>query len=172
MEEFPRWKQSSKVVKLQTIKKLNKQEPLVDVLSEEMDKHLKGEKIFTSSYNDWPIELDAKWSTKKVHLKMSAKVPKFHIIFENCTIRKAKLMSIVAGYDNYKLSGGSSPISDVFVTSASAKNLLKGKNASFELSHKHLIYEIQLKRTDKTSLTNVFILFNRLTQEINELIRN
>jgi hypothetical protein len=149
---------------------LKKQETLADLITEEMISQPKGEKIINSEYNDWKIEIFAKWNSKKVDLNISAKVPKFHITFENCVIRKAELISIIARADNYKIIGNSSSISDLLLSDPIARNLLKGANARFELTDKNLIYKIRLKRKDKTSLTNVFILIEKLTEKIDLII--
>jgi len=149
---------------------LTKQETLADLLSNQMIFQPKGKKLIKSKYNDWKIELLAEWNSRKVNLNISAKVPKFHISFDNCVIRKAKLMSLIARYDNYNIIGKSSHISDLLLSDPVAKNLLKGRNARFELTDKNLIYKVRLKRRDKTSLSNVLVLIEKLTERINLII--
>ncbi|GHC66282.1 hypothetical protein [Ulvibacter litoralis] len=149
---------------------MSKQETLADLITNETTSKPKGEKVLKSNYNDWNIETLAEWNSKKINLRISARVPKFHITFENCIIKKAKIISIITRYDNFKIRGKSSSISDLLLSDPIAKNLLKGGNARFELSDKNLIYNVKLKRQDKTSLINVFILIEKLTEKIDMII--
>jgi hypothetical protein len=149
---------------------LKKQETFADLIFEEMISQPKGEKIFNLKYHDWKIKILAQWNNRKVNLKISVRVPKFHISFENCVIRKAKLISLIARYDNFNLQGNSSPVSDLLLSDPIAKNLLKGNKARFELADKNLIYDVRLKRQDKTSLSNVIILIEKLTEKIDLII--
>ncbi|WP_034257692.1 hypothetical protein [Altibacter lentus] len=147
-----------------------KQETLADLISNEIISQPKGEKVILSKYNDWKIEYFVKWNSRKVNLIISAQVPKFHITFDNCVIKKAKLISIISRYENYKILGKSSSISELLLADPTSRSLLKGENAEFELKDKNLIYKVRLKTSDKTSLSNVIILIEKLTEKIDLII--
>ena len=147
-----------------------KKQNFADLLYENINSTQDGEKSFNSKFNDWETEILAYWNSKNVYLTISSRAPKFHITFENCIIRKAKLLSVIARYDNYKFKGKSSPLSDLLLSDPVAKNLMQARNASFAIINKKLTYEARLKRGDKTSLSNILILVEKLTEKINSII--
>ena len=149
---------------------MNKEEKLADLLFQEINNSKNGEKKFTASFNDWKAEVYAKWNSRNVNLIINSRVPKFHITFDNCSIKKELLISLIARYDNYKLSGSSSPVSDLLLQDTNSRSLLKGRKASFKLKDKNLIYSIQLKKNDRVSLSNVFTLLHNLTRQIDLII--
>ena len=152
------------------IHRVDKEEKFADLLSQEINNSKNGKKKFATSFNDWKAEVYAKWSSRNVNLIITSRVPKFHITFDNCSIKKALLISLIARYDNYKLSGSSSPVSDLLLQDLNSRSLLKGRKASFKLKDKSLIYSIQLKKNDRVSLSNVFTLLHNLTRQIDLII--
>ena len=129
----------------------------------------KGNKVIIEKSGNWTLEIDSNWNFKQIDLNIKARKSNLYSEFVNCTIKKAPLISLIARYDNYNLSGKVSEISDFLLSSQLSINLLKSRKASFELNGKYLIYNCRIGRHDKISLSNIFELIEKLTEEIDKL---
>ena len=129
----------------------------------------KGNKVIIENSENWTLEITANWNSKRIDLTIKSRKSNLYSDFTKCSIKKDSLISLIARYDNYNLSGKKSVISDFLLISPLSLNLLKGEKASFELNGKYLIYSCRIGRQDKNSLSNIFILIEKLTEEIDKL---
>ena len=132
----------------------------------------KGNKVSIENSENWTLEITANWNSKRIDLTIKSRKSNLYSDFTECVIKKDSLISLVARYDNYNLSGKKSVISDFLLLSPLSLNLLKAKKASFELKAKYLIYNCRISREDKNSWSNIFILIEKLIAEIDKLIEN
>ena len=130
----------------------------------------KGNKVVFEDSKNWTLEIDAHWNTKRIELIIKSRKSNAYTNFTTCEIKKAPVLSLIARYDNYKLSGKDSEVSNILLTSPLALNLLKARKGSFELNGKYLIYTCRIGRKDKKSLSNIFILIQELNEKIATLI--
>ncbi len=130
----------------------------------------KGNKVIIENSENWTLEITANWNSKRIDLTIKSRKSNLYSDFTECSIKKDSLISLIAQYDNYNLSGKKSVISDFLLINPLSLNLLKGEKASFELNGKYLIYNCRIVRRDKHSLSNIFILIEKLTEEIDKLI--
>lgn len=130
----------------------------------------KGNKVVFEDSKNWTLEIDAHWNTKRIDLIIKSRKSNAYTNFTTCEIKKAPVLSLIARYDNYKLSGQDSEVSNILLTSPLALNLLKARKGSFELNGKYLIYTCRIGRKDKKSLSNIFILIQGLNEKIATLI--
>ena len=129
----------------------------------------KGNKVIIENSRNWTLEIDSNWNSKRIDLTIKSRKSNLYSEFTYCSIKKASLISLIARYDNYNLTGKTSEISDFLLTSTLSLNLLKSRKASFELNGKYLIYNCRIGRQDNHSLSNIFILIEKLTEEIVKL---
>lgn len=145
-------------------------------LSEELTEHMnlfpKGTKVIFENSENWTLEIVAQWNSKRINLTIKSRKSNAYSDFTTCEIKKAPFLSLVARYDNYKLSGNGSEFSNILLTSPVALNLLKARKGSFVLHSKYLIYTCRIGRNDKKSLSNICILIQKLTQEIDTFTGN
>ncbi|HMC01948.1 MAG TPA: hypothetical protein VKN14_13005 [Flavobacteriaceae bacterium] len=139
------------------------------MLTKEMILLQKGNKEIIENSENWTLEIDSNWNSKRIDLTIKSRKSNLYSEFTHCSIKKAFLISLIARYDNYNLSGKASEISNFLLTSPLSLNLLKSRKASFELNGKYLIYNCRIGRRDKHSLSNIFILIEKLTKEIDKL---
>lgn len=145
---------------------------LSEVLTEHMNLFPKGTKVIFENSENWTLEIEAQWNSKRINLTIKSRKSNAYTDFTTCEIKKAPFLSLVARYDNYKLSGNDSEVSNILLTSPVALNLLKARKGSFVLHGEYLIYTCRLGRKDKKSVSNIFILIQKLNQEIDTLTDN
>jgi len=143
---------------------------LQKVLLNQMNLFPVGNKTFIEKNKNWNLEINAKWNSRRINLSITSKKLNFNKEFIPFSIKKAPFLSFIARYNNYKFYGKSSRVSDLFLESPFAQNLLISRKANIELNHKNWIYKGQIRRKDKTSLSNIFILIERLNEQIDLLI--
>ncbi|ARV15897.1 hypothetical protein [Polaribacter sp. SA4-12] len=148
---------------------MSKLHKLSELLTKEMILFPKGDKKIIHNYQNWTLEIESKWNSKRIDLTIKSRKSNLHSQFTHCSIKKDFIMSIIARYDNHKLSGESSEISDLLLTSKFSLYLLKMKKASFELNGKYLVYNCRIGRSDKHKLSNIFILIEKIIEEIDKL---
>jgi len=84
-----------------------------------------GNKTIIENSENWTLEIDSNWNSKRIDLKIKSRKSNLYSEFAHCSIKKASLISLIARYNNYNLSGKASKISDFLLTSPLSLNLLK-----------------------------------------------
>lgn len=143
---------------------------LSELLTNEMDLFPKGNKVIIEKSGDWIMEIDSNWNSKRIDLNIKSRKSNLNSEFTYCSIKKAPFISLITRYDNYNITGKPSVISDYLLTNPLSLNLLKPREASFELNGKCLIYNCRINRLDKSSLSNIFKVLEKLNREITKLI--
>lgn len=153
-------------------RKLNEFHKLSELITKEMILFPKGNKVIIENYENWTLEITANWNSKRIDLTIKSRKSNLYSDFTECSIKKSSLISLIARYDNYNLSGKKSVISDFLLSSPLSLNLLKCKKASFKLSGKYLIYNCRINCEDKDSLSNIFFLIEKVIAAIDKLTEN
>ena len=130
---------------------------------------LKGEVKFVESFNNWSINVIAKWNKKRVQITIKCRKLDLQTEFVSCALTDANFLSLITRSDTVSFSGGKSEFSELIIKSTAAQSLMGSRNASIKLNGKQLIFNGGIRKNDDSSLSNVVILIEVLMKEIDEL---
>lgn len=134
-----------------------------------MKTFLKGEIRFVESFNNWSIDVFTRWKKRKIQITLKCRKLDLQTEFVSCSLKDANFLSLITRADTFSFSGGKSEFSELIMESSAAQSLMGCRNSSIKLNGKHLIFNGGLRKNDESSLSNVFILIEILTKEIDDL---
>ena len=142
---------------------------LAKSITNSMRTFLKGEVKFVESFNNWSINVFVKWNMKRIRITIKCRKLDLQTEFVPCALSDANFLSFITRSDTVSFSGGKSEFSELIIKSKAAQSLMGSRNASIKLNGKYLTFNGGLRKNDESSLSNVFVLIEILTKEIDEL---
>ncbi|AXG68489.1 hypothetical protein KORDIASMS9_00704 [Kordia sp. SMS9] len=137
---------------------------------------LKGDIHFTESKGKWSVEVNAVWNKRINRITIRARNSDFSQDFPYCKLFKAKFLTLVSYMmmrsESYSFKGERSVFSETMLSSKAVIPLMETKNPIIELKDSFLIFSGGIRSKDYKSLSNIFILFDVLLAEIDQVITN
>ena len=134
-----------------------------------MSTPLKGEVNFSENYNKWILKVNVKWTKRWTQIKIDSRKTDLQDDFVNCSLTKAQFFTFLSRSETYNFKGTKSNYSELLLESVEAQCLMDSKNPKLKLDEKSLIFEGGIRKKDQKSLSNVFILFETLMDDIDYL---
>lgn len=133
---------------------------------------LKGEVCFSENYNNWILNVMVKWGKRRLRIKINSRKMDLKNDFLSCSITKAQFLTFLSRSETYNFKGNKSIYSELLLETVETQFLMDSKNPIIKLDKRSLIFEGGIKKKDFKSLSNVFILFETLMNEIDSVKQN
>jgi hypothetical protein len=149
---------------------LSQNHKLSELLLKSINSSLKGERQIIDKKDNWTQEIDANWNKRKITLSIKSRKSNLQDEFTKCQIKKTLFMSIVAGYDNFKISGNESIVSDLILSDPTTRFFLSGNKSSFKLDGNYFIYKCRIAKRNKELLSSIFLMMDEMTKKIDLVV--
>lgn len=130
---------------------------------------LKGEISFSENYNKWIVKASVKWTKRMTTINLNSRKTDLDNEFLSCSLTKAQFFTFLSRSETYNFSGNKSIYSELLLESVETQCLMDSKKPLISLDKKSLIFKGGIRKKDHKSLSNVFILFETLMDEIDYL---
>lgn len=130
---------------------------------------LKGDVSFSENYSKWIVKVNVKWNKKEITININSRKTDLKSNFLSCSLTRAQFLSFLFRFDAYNFSGTKSKYSELLLKSVETQYLMDSKKPLIKLHEKSLIFAGRIRKKDIKSLSNVFLLFETLMQEIDSL---
>ncbi|MCL5129747.1 MULTISPECIES: hypothetical protein [unclassified Algibacter] len=134
-----------------------------------MNTLLKGEVKFVEQNNFWTIKVEAQWGRKWLLTTIKSQKSDLKPNFNSCSLTQASFLSFLTRSDSFNFYGEKSKYSKLLLESPETGKLMASKNSSIALNGSTLIFTGSVRKKDATSLSNIFILIQRLQAKIDQL---
>ena len=130
---------------------------------------LKGEISFSKNYCKWIVKVTVKWNKRTITINLDSRKTDLENDFLYCSLTKAQFFTFLSRSETYNFRGNKSIYSELLFESAETQCLMDSKNPLIKLYKKSLIFKGGILKKDHKSLSNVFMLFETLMNEIDYL---
>lgn len=128
----------------------------------------KGSVDVTYTFANWTISVESIWGKRRNNIYLSANHCE-HLVHKNSyhlTQTWIYRVLVRARSPNYNSRGSTNKITHLLLSSENSLHMLEAIKPSFALKKKKVAYSARLKGRDFKSLSNCFILFERLLEQI------
>ncbi|WP_152975640.1 hypothetical protein [Lacinutrix himadriensis] len=130
---------------------------------------LKGDVHFVENYNSWVIHVFVKWNRRNTTITINSRKTDLKSNFLSCTLSKSQFFTFISRSETYNFRGEKSVFSELLLENVETQCLMDSKNPSIELDGKSFLFKGGIRKKDSESLSNIFILFETLMDEIDSL---
>ena len=130
---------------------------------------LKGEVKFNEKEECWSTEVIAQWNKKYITIKLKSRKSDLTFDFVPCHLKPAYFFTFLTRSETFNFYGRKSQYSDVLLSSSTTQYLMDSRHPRLGLEEKCLVFNGGVRRNDTESLSNVFILLEKLRAEIDKL---
>ena len=129
----------------------------------------KGEFQFNKRENVWSIDVISKWNKKYISIEYKSRKTDLGLDFDSCHLKPAYFFTFLTRSETYNFYGKKSQYSDVLLSSSTTQYLMDSRHPKLGLNGKYLIFNGGVRRNDYRSLSNLFILLEKLMSEIDSI---
>ena len=130
---------------------------------------LKGEISFSENHNKWIVKAIVKWNKRVTTIYLNSRKIDLENDFLSCSLTKSQFFTFLSRSETYNFNGNKSIYSELLFESVETQCLMDSKKPTIKLDNKSLIFEGGIRKRDYKSLSNVFMLFETLLDEIDYL---
>lgn len=129
----------------------------------------KGEFQINKRENVWSIDVISKWNKKYISIEFKSRKSNLVFDFVSCHLKPAYFFTFLTRSDTFNFYGKKSQYSDVLLSSPTTQYLMDSRHPKLGLNGKYLIFSGGVRRNDHRSLSNLFILLEKLMSEIDSI---